>query len=202
MPFKVGTYSGVVTAVVSEHVTEVMLGIGWLMQNEVMWEFSKSRMRIDGVYYPLYRRSNVGVWCRRVISQNRVVIPERSEVDVPTKVIIRKIPAVSEDSEVGWSTEANSVTPGIHVARTLVPTDRLIDIPVRVLNVHNAEFTLEAGTCLADLHPVSVVRSLRVEKRDNILKKSSTESQDIPEFVRKLVDGAHDSLPPDILAGC
>lgn len=50
MPFKVGTYSGVVTAVVSEHVTEVMLGIGWLMQNEVMWEFSKSRMRIDGVY--------------------------------------------------------------------------------------------------------------------------------------------------------
>ena len=45
------------------------------------WEFHESRVRIGGVYYKLHRQADDGKWCRRVIAQNRVVIPARSESD-------------------------------------------------------------------------------------------------------------------------
>jgi len=81
LPFSIGEYNSVVTGLVSEHVAEVILGINWLTDNRVIWEFHESRVRIGGVYYKLHRQADDGKWCRRVIAQNRVVIPARSESD-------------------------------------------------------------------------------------------------------------------------
>jgi len=43
---KVGKYSTVLTGLVFERVADVMLGIGWLESNNVMWDFSQSRIKV------------------------------------------------------------------------------------------------------------------------------------------------------------
>jgi len=55
--------------------------------------------------------------------------------------------------------------PGVYVSRTAVPTERLTDIPVRVMNVRKEPFTVKAAVCLANLQPVSVIGSFHVEDR-------------------------------------
>jgi len=42
LPFSVGEYKTVVSGLVSEHVADVILGISWLTENQVTWEFSNS----------------------------------------------------------------------------------------------------------------------------------------------------------------
>ena len=59
----------------------MILGIDWLTDNGVTWEFHESRVRIGGVYYKLHRQADDGKWCRRAVAHNRVVIPARSESD-------------------------------------------------------------------------------------------------------------------------
>ena len=43
LPFSVGEYSGTLSGLVSEHVGEVMLGIGWMEGNAVTWELELER---------------------------------------------------------------------------------------------------------------------------------------------------------------
>ena len=64
-----------------------------------------------------------------------VVIPPRAEVDLPTAVVMRRLPRSSGVDEVEWGTEPGPVAPGVHVSRTLIPGDRLANTPVRVMNV-------------------------------------------------------------------
>jgi len=53
---------------------------------------------------------------------------------VPTKITLKSLPGTCDDSEVGWTTETSTVTQGIHVSHTMVPTDGFVDVPVRVMN--------------------------------------------------------------------
>ena len=67
LPFSVGEYSGTLSGLVSEHVGEVMLGIGWMEGNAVTWEFDRSRIKIGQKYYALKRGANTGTWCIIII---------------------------------------------------------------------------------------------------------------------------------------
>jgi len=157
LPFKVGEYNGVVTGLVSEHVSEIILGIEWLVENGVTWVFGQSRIRMGEVYYPLHCRSDAGVWCRRIVLQNNVTIPARSEANVSTKEILRNLSDSCCNGNSSWSTEPRSVTSGVHVSRTVIPSDRLVDIPVRVMNARKESVIMKAGASIADVHPVTVV---------------------------------------------
>ena len=84
--------------------------------------------------------------------------------------------------------------PGVYVSRTAVPTDRLTDIPVRVMNVRKESFIVKAGVCLANLQPVSVIGSFHVEDRAEQKVKSSTSSLKTPAFAQKLIHGVDTSL--------
>ena len=66
-------------------------------------------------------------------SQTYSVIPPRSEANIATKVVFRRVPTSLDDEQ--WGTEPIYVTPGVHVSRTLVPHDKWTDVPVRVMNV-------------------------------------------------------------------
>lgn len=197
LPFTFGHYSTVVTGLVSEHVSEVILGIGWLVENGVTWDFCQSRIRIGEVYYPLHSRPDADVSCRRVVSQSSMVIPARSEVDVPTKIILRSLPGSFDDGDVCWSTDISSVTPGVHVSRTVIPVDRLVDIPVRVMNARSEPFTLKAGTSLANLQPVTIVGSIPFNCQPQMQEQVmySIHSNETPSFAQLLVDNVHESLP-------
>ena len=89
--------------------------------------------------------------------QNDVVVPSRSEVDLFTTVVVRRLTddTVSTSSE--WETEPRLLVPGVHTSCTVIPGDRLSGIPVRAMNVRSEDVMLKAGTSVAELNPVSVV---------------------------------------------
>ena len=205
LSLKVGKYSTVLTGLVSEHVADVMLGIDWLENNNVMWDFSQSRIKVCEEYHNLRSRPGGEQWCRRVVLQGDVIVPARSEVDVPVKVILRSLShdlTCGSSGHVNWSTEPTSVSAGIHVSRTVIPSDRLIDIPVRVLNVRKEPATLKEGTNIANLQQVTVLDSLPADEFHQSFgfgpeeeSSGSDRQKEVPDYIQRLVDGVHDSLP-------
>ena len=91
LPFVVGRYRGMINGVVTEHVADVILGMDWITEHVTSWEFNRSRVKIGGNYHKLTSRSSDNSWCRRVIPQQDVVIKPRSEVDLSTKVALKRL---------------------------------------------------------------------------------------------------------------
>ena len=71
---------------VSEHIQEVILGLDWLESHEASWNFCEGKLTIDNEMHVLLSATR-GVFCRRLVAQESVIIPARSEVDVPTMVM-------------------------------------------------------------------------------------------------------------------
>jgi len=149
LPIHIGSYSTSVTGLVSEHIEEVMLGIDWLTANNVVWEFGDARIKIGNKLHNLSVQRGNKQWCRRVTLQENTMIPARSEMDIKTKVICR--PWKGDRTDIHWGTEPNTIRTGVHVSRTLIPNDRLYDIPVRVINVTSEPIMLSVGTQVANL---------------------------------------------------
>ena len=61
---------------------------------------------------------------------------------------------------VEWGTEPGSMRPGLHVSLAIVPSNRLTDIPVRVMNVRLEPMFIKSRTAVANLHLVTVVESV------------------------------------------
>ena len=151
----------------SEHVTDVMLGIDWLESNDAMWDLSQSRIKIGREYHNLQPRHGGEQWCRRVVLQGDVIVPARSEVDVAVRVVLRSLSGdltCDSSRHVSWSTETMLVSAGVHVSHTIIPSDRLEDIPVRIMNVRKEPVTFKAGTNIASLQQVTVLDSVLADE--------------------------------------
>jgi len=94
--------------VVSSNVTEPMLGVNWLRSNRVIWDFAKD---LPGTLASFAK-----------------------EAIVPGQVEINRMDAGIKGHK--WTTEANELSGGILVAKTVVP-ERLDNVPVLVLNSSN-----------------------------------------------------------------
>ena len=89
LPLSIGRFSTRVTALVSQHVCEPMLGIDFMVKNEVICDFGKSTVVIANTAHTLRSRSDKHQWCRRVVLQEGVSVPARSESILHTQVAIQ-----------------------------------------------------------------------------------------------------------------
>jgi len=124
-----------VTAVVSEHIMEPMLGLDWLCENKAEWSFGEASIVLSGKRHELVVRPRGKKCCRRVVLREDVEVPPRSQVDLPCKVVIGRRewnscfdPAAC--SEVCWGTRPTPLKYGVYVAVTITPDDRFDDIPI------------------------------------------------------------------------
>jgi len=62
-PIRVGHFTSTVTALVSDHIAKVMLGIDWLEDNNSFWDFQQATVRLGRHYYGLRRRRGPRQWC-------------------------------------------------------------------------------------------------------------------------------------------
>ena len=91
-----------------------------------------------------------GVFCRRSVAQESVIIPTRSEMDVPTMVIYDTLSAAKFDSGNGeWMSEAGELGKGFQASRTLIP-HRPKDVPLRVMNLMDTEVRIGKGRAMAE----------------------------------------------------
>jgi len=166
----------------------------FLVENGAVWDFNNSRIRLGGRTFSLHPRQDKHQWCRRAVLQESVVVPARSQVDVPTKVEVQKLP--TEYDGANWGTESSPVRAGLHVSRTLVPQNAWSDVPLRVMNVKSEPVQLNAGTVIVDLQPVEVVEEEYSDDRAQTrIKRVGSDAGSIPEYVQKLLDGVDDSIP-------
>ena len=69
VPITTEMYSLVVDGIVTNHVTEVMLGVDWLSDNSTQWNFVDSTIQLGGSVHKLSVRPRGVKWCRRVVVQ-------------------------------------------------------------------------------------------------------------------------------------
>ena len=191
LPLSIGNFSTTITTLVSRHVSEPMLGIDFLVDNGLIWDFAQSCVTIDGVKQLLRPRTDCHCWSRRVVVQETTMVPARSEAVLPTRVQFRKLP--EQELEVDWITEFGEMKEGVHVARTLVPSGKWLDAPVRVLNTSKKDVNLEENMPVTDLEQVQVLDG-DDDDSSKVRSVNQDEGTEVPDFVRKMVDGIDDSI--------
>ena len=139
------------TVLVTEDVSELMLGIAWLTAQYGVWDFYNRTLYVDGIPLPLHTKKS-GNMCRRVYVQENVVLAPRQQVDVPSRSTVNNI-SVSESND--WLLDTKQIRPGVLVARTLLP-DQHRGIAVRVVNTTTEPQELRQNTCLGNIQPVEV----------------------------------------------
>ena len=165
--------------------------------------FGEARIRLNGRYFNLHRCKSDTLWCRRVVLQTDIVIPPRSEVDVPTKAVLRKISDGASRVDSGLVTEVTPLADGVYVSRTAVPGDKLSDLPVRVMNVCIEPVALQAGTNVSNLEPVEILGSIGTggpsytdvsRSKESREGESDTDGEN-PQFINDLLHKVHDLVP-------
>jgi hypothetical protein len=111
-----------------------------------------------------------------------------------TRVIDR--PSKESAADMYWGTELTTVVPGVHVSMTLIPTERLCDVPVRVVNILSEPVLPIAGTTVAELQPVTVIGSVAADSPSTKPEmETANGANQVPEFIEQLLDGVHQSVP-------
>ena len=106
---KLGGRTITMDGLVSEHIQEVILGLDWQESQGANWNFRDGKMTIDEETNVLLSATR-GVFCRRLVAQESVIIPARSEMDVPTMVIYDTLSAAKFDHGNGeWTSEADEL---------------------------------------------------------------------------------------------
>ena len=139
---------------VSNHVSEPMLGIDWLKANGLSWNFTQDAVTIGGEQFPVRARSARQA-CKRVVVMRDTVIPPHSEANINGRVELGWLREDPQDED--WCTEnGNPEGSDLLVARTLVP--KVLDnVPVRVLNGTAKPVLVRAESVLVDLDAVVTV---------------------------------------------
>jgi len=196
LPLSIGRFSTRVTALVSQHVCEPMLGIDFMVKNEVIWDFGKSTVVIANTAHLLRGRSDKHRWCRRVVLQEGVTVPARCESILSTKVQFRKLPNATDQED--WSTELAQIKGGVHVSRTLVPRDAWTNVPVRILNTNNEAVFLEPELLVSDLQQVDVLCEMDSDTKTAVkAQRVESETIQVPEYLEKLLCAVDDTIPED-----
>ena len=172
------------TALVSEDVEEVMLGIDWLEQYGCVWDFRNGNLRINGQpAVTLRRRGNIK--CRRVLVQDYLEIPPRSQKDVIARVTLLSTHDPNEDIMV----ESSQLKPGLYVGRTLLPASHR-NVKVCVANTTSKPQLISPGSYLGSVSSVSLpssdVKSQAPIQSDNVSNSDSSHVDIVASTLQKL----------------
>jgi len=175
-----------ITGLVSDHVTDVILGIGFLAEHGIVWDFETATVRLGGLTQPMCSKPSRN-WCHRAILTDAVALPPLSESVISTKVVFES--GVGRMGNGDWATVISEPSPGVSVAQTLIP-QRTVDVPVRVVNLNDVVVNWIAGTVVADLDRVEVYES-------DVTQRAPQCSGEQLAVLKSMVDQVDDSITKD-----
>ena len=147
-----------------------MLGSDWLKENKCVWDFGSGNLSING--YPAVTLTQKGHRrCRRVVVQEPVAIPPRSQINIPARMTVLSMKTPDSDAMI----ETQEVKRGIYVGRTLLPT-RQTRLNICVANTTHQPQPLAAGTTIG--RPV-LVRTIENQVQTTSNTTSETDKTDI-----------------------
>ena len=103
--------------------------------------------------------------CRRLVLQEPVTLPARSQLDLQTTVVSPSYSSTWVDGEKAWISEAGEIAgKGVQTSRTLVPR-RSKDVPLRI-NLRDMAGRLHKGATVAELQPMDVVEKVSPPRKE------------------------------------
>jgi len=175
--------------VVSDNITEPMLGVDWLRCNRMIWDFAKDILFINGKVFHLLPGTKSDS-CQRVVATKKVIVPGRSQAIVPGRVEMTRITSDAEDGHSVWTTEVSELRNGVNVARAVLP-EHLDDLPILVLNSSDLLCEIQADTILTEL---TLARC--TDDNDDEISVSSDGEQSYLHL-SKLLDGMDNDVSED-----
>ena len=98
--------------------------------------------------------------CRRLVLQEPVTLPARSQLDVQTMVFYPTYSSTWVDGEKAWMSEVGEIAgKGVQTSRTLVPS-RSKNVPLRMMNLRDVADRLIKGATVAEVQPVDVMETV------------------------------------------
>ena len=182
----------IVNFLVSDTLTEGLLGIDFLQQYGALWNFSTGRLEVGHKEYK--PTSALRYEACRVVASRSLEIPACSEAIIPG--LLRA--SSSRQLHGQLMTDATIIKEGVAVAGALLPL-RCEDLPVRILNLVDRPYKVKAGGLLATVSsvyetadtPISIALPAGTPSVDN---KTDQPKQDNTQYATDLVDEAHESL--------
>ena len=199
---RIGKVSVDINGLVSEHIIDCMLGVDWLSDNNIIWDFSKGQIHLDGEIQQLESRRRTSHWCGRVILTEDVTVPPRSQLDINARAefneavvnrVTSNVTSIPEQQQMSLlATDTRELKGGVLVARSLLP-NRADNLPVRVMNVSQDPVVLPKNTVISSLEHVETISNQVTGQTSS--PKESTEATAVIEDMMSRVD-------PDVSDEC
>src|SRR6266516_1789285 len=140
---------------VSPNMTEALLGYDWLSSNDCYWGFRTGQVMINHRIIPLHAQVTAHNNCCRIIAQERMTIPGRSETMITGKATFNTISRRENETPVEYATVPERLQRGVYIARSIIP-HQCTNVPVRILNTTDEAIVIRAGSQVAELEPVTI----------------------------------------------
>ena len=190
--------------VVSPNVDEVILGNNWLADNDVIWEFRKNTITVEGHEFELKNRPGRSYRCSRCICKADVTVEPRSEAIVKTHPVFNRLHSTNNED---WCVTANEPVHGLHIARSLIDGNNP-ESCIRVCNTTNRPIHLHQGQSLGQLQPVQLSASddsnndaAAALMNCNAVHTERTETErnkQYDEVIEEILEGIDQSVPEHI----
>jgi len=142
---EVDGFSFDVRCLVTEQISELVLGLSWLEQQQAQWHFGKRSITVNGHVLPITSRAEP-LQCRKIAFTRDVKIPAMTEMDVEAYAILPSLTIKRGQ----WATQPQVLESGLLVAGTLLK-EKTTDLLVRVMNPTPQDVHLSRGTqCATD----------------------------------------------------
>ena len=158
--FTVGGKSFWADMLISDDISELIIGMDWMFEHDCEWLCRKQRVVLDGVSVPL-RTCPSQLNVRRIFVKESVVIPPDMVANVPVKMPVAHLRVPASD----WLSDAKRVRPGLLVARTLLSHSSEYS-SLAFLNMSGKSQALRSGLPLgrAVACPTECVRPLEADE--------------------------------------
>ena len=147
----VSGYETSVRVVVTEAITELILGIEWLQQNECEWDFGRNSFLING-HRGRLRYKGASRTMRRILLQDDVEVPGMHTVEV--SVLVTRSSLSHEGRNWGMTTKMKS--PELVVANAIYGSNNVHSV-CQIINISDLPKGLKKGSELGKAEPIEIL---------------------------------------------
>ena len=123
--------------------SEMILGIDWLNQEDCEWNFRKNSLVAQGQVCKLYVRNTGQNRVRRILAQEDVTVSARQLTAVPTRVVWTTV----GDKASAFIVEPRELAMGVMITRTMIGAEAL-ESALPVVNLTDKAYVVREGDLL------------------------------------------------------
>ena len=165
--------------VVSDVITELILGIDWLQKNQCVWNFGSNLFAING-HHGRLRCKKTSHAVRRILVGDEIVIPGWHTFEVP--VLITRETLRNENTSWGMTSKVKDLD--LMVASAIYK-DEDVQSVCQVVNMSDLPKRLKKGSELGEAEPVELMElDKQSESTSRIVEGEAQENCWIREFLR------------------